>query len=175
MSNADVPFLPQLPYTNNEVLHDTMTECYCLVPGVYSTVDELSRVGGRSTRSTRTTFRSTTRPTTKPAAADVPRFTSWRPRITRRAQGTDDRQNKFLIGMPSNLVGTVQKRLGLYFGRREPPDRARREAERVRLATTMPGSRHVEKIPQMEVRCEAQSIQRGIVRPHDGGLWGSRR
>ena len=88
LSNADVPFLPQLPYTNHEVLHDTMTECYGLVPGVYSTVDELACAGGRSTRSTTTTSRSTTLPTTRPAAIDVPCFTFWRPGITRRAWGS---------------------------------------------------------------------------------------
>ena len=45
VSKTDVPFLLQLPYTNHEVLYDIMTECYGLVPRVYTTTDELDCAG----------------------------------------------------------------------------------------------------------------------------------
>ena len=41
VSKTDVPFLLQLPYTKHEVLYHVMTECYGLVPRVYTTMDKL--------------------------------------------------------------------------------------------------------------------------------------
>ena len=41
VSETDVPFLLQLTYTNHEVLYHVMTECYSLVPRVYTTTNKL--------------------------------------------------------------------------------------------------------------------------------------
>ena len=49
VSETDVPFLLQLPYTNHEVLYNIMTECYGLVPRVYTTTDELDCAGRTNT------------------------------------------------------------------------------------------------------------------------------
>ncbi len=42
VSNADVPFLLQLPFAEHAVLYDVMTTCYGLVPRVYDTVGSLN-------------------------------------------------------------------------------------------------------------------------------------
>ena len=50
VSERDVPFLLQIPYTNSDVIYDIMTDCYGLVGREYWDVDEMEReakeVGG---------------------------------------------------------------------------------------------------------------------------------
>ena len=48
VSNADVPFLLQLPYADHGVLFDIMTTCYGLTPRVYTTLEQLSKANERN-------------------------------------------------------------------------------------------------------------------------------
>ncbi|KAL3777157.1 hypothetical protein ACHAW5_000144 [Stephanodiscus triporus] len=133
-----------------------MTECYGLVPRVYSTTDELVRAGRMNAvdndyvsfhdeehnevhRGRRPLFHFLATPHYQEGAGILT--------LKHKGRMIEARmilENKFLIGMSSDLVETVHKRLRLYFGWRELPDKVGCEAERVRSAKIFE-SRLVEK------------------------------
>ncbi|KAL3823498.1 hypothetical protein ACHAXA_010820 [Cyclostephanos tholiformis] len=242
VSNADVPFLLQLPYADHDVLYDIMTECYGLTPRVYETIDELIRArevnaldndyvsyhdvehnvahqrdrGGRLFHFLATPYyregvdlltqmhrgRMIVMMSHPVYVAEGMYLSSRQPQrafgggrtmdaITPEAGGgydvrdlvkhvnstdyydnymtrmlanippdievTDEHfrdarmilENKFLIGMSYDLIETVKRRLGLYFGWRELPNKVGCESERI-MGGSSSRRRHViiEKSPE---------------------------